>query len=55
MYSMFELKNESLVNSIRSVFDRIKGDEVLSAMLNDATTSVHMNERVKEIFGEVVA
>jgi len=52
---MFELKYQSLHDSILSVFDRIKRDEILSTMFNDRTTSTHLEERVKEIFSEVVA
>lgn len=29
-------------------------DEVLSAMLNDRTTSAHVHERVKEVFSEAI-
>lgn len=54
MYSMFELKYQSLNDSILSVFDRIQKDELLSTMLNDRTTSIHIQDRVKEIFSEVV-
>jgi DNA-binding GntR family transcriptional regulator len=55
MYNMFELKYQSLQDSILSVFDRIKKDELLSTMLNDRTSSIHLEDRVREIFGEVVA
>lgn len=53
--SIFQMRYQQLHNSIRSVFDRIKEDELLSAMLNDRTTSVHIDDRVKQIFSEVVA
>ena len=55
MHSMFELRYQSLEDSIISVFDRIKKDELLATMLNDRTSSLHMEDRLKEIFGEVVA
>ena len=55
MYGMFELKYQSLHDSILSVFERIKKDEILSAMVNDRTSSIHLQDRVKQIFSEVVA
>lgn len=42
MYGMFELKYQTLNDSILSVFERIKKDELLSTMFNDRTTSVHL-------------
>ena len=55
MYGMFELKYQSLHDSILSVFELIKKDEILSTMLNDRTSSIHLQDRVKQIFSEVVA
>ena len=54
MYTMYELKYNTLNDSILSVFDRIKKDEILSTMFHDRNTTVHIEERVKEIFSEVV-
>lgn len=42
MYGMFELKYQTLHDAILSVFERIKKDELLGAMLSDRTTSVHL-------------
>jgi hypothetical protein len=47
MYGMFELKYQSLHDSILSVFERIKKDEILSTMVNDRTSSIHLQDRVK--------
>jgi hypothetical protein len=47
MYGMFELKYQTLHDSIASVFERIKKDEILSTMLNDRTSSIHLQDRVK--------
>jgi hypothetical protein len=52
---MFELKYQSLHDTILSVFDRIKKDELLATMFNDRTTSIHLQDRVREIFSDVVA
>ena len=42
MYGMFQSQIQSLHDSIKLVFDRIRQDELLSTLLNDRTTSVHM-------------
>lgn len=47
MYTMFELKYQSLHDSILSVYDKIKKDELLSTMINDKTSSIHMEDRIK--------
>jgi truncated hemoglobin YjbI len=51
---MLEGRHETLKDAIDSVYKRIMADEVLAAMLNDRTTSVHVHERVKEVFSEVI-
>lgn len=55
MQGMYELRYQSLEDAIAGVYDRIRKDELLPTMFNDRVTSLHIQDRVKEIFSEVVA
>jgi hypothetical protein len=55
MNAMYEVRYQTLEDSIKAVYERIKKDDLLPTMFNDRVTSMHIEDRVKEIFGEVVA
>ena len=54
VFTWYSEWKEKLHGAIQSVYEKVLTDEVLSAMMNDKTTSAHIDDRVKEIFSEVV-
>ena len=49
-----EARFQTLKETIKSVYNQIQEDELLGAMREDITSFEFMNQRVKEIFEEVV-
>jgi hypothetical protein len=49
-----EARFQALKETIKSVFNHIQEDELLGAMKEDTTSFEFLNQRVKEIFEEVI-
>jgi len=44
---MYEVRYQSLQDTVKAVYDKIKQDELLGTMLQDKSTSSHAEERIK--------